>query len=84
MIGGELERATLGRFFVPLASPKVLAFDNKNKKTAIFILYCAHFFVPLASPKVLAFDNKNKKTSCFILYCAHFFVPLPLNRDEGL
>ena len=47
MIGGELERATLGRFFVPLASPKVLAFDNKNKKTSCFILYCAHFFVPL-------------------------------------
>ena len=32
-------------FFVILASPKLLAFDNKNKN--VFILYCAHLFVTL-------------------------------------
>ncbi len=33
-------------FFVPLAPPKVLSFDNKNEKR-LFILYCAHLIVPL-------------------------------------
>ena len=30
---------------VPLASPKVLSLDNKNKLR--FILYCSRLFVPL-------------------------------------
>ncbi len=34
---------------VPLASPKVLSFDNKNEKSCFFILYCAHLIVPLQS-----------------------------------
>ncbi len=33
-------------FFVPLASPKVLSFDNKKEKR-VFFLYCSHLFVPL-------------------------------------
>ena len=32
--------------FVPLASPKVLSFDNKKEK-GFFFLYCSHLFVPL-------------------------------------
>ena len=32
--------------FVPLASPKVLSFDNKKEKR-VFFLYCSHLFVPL-------------------------------------
>ena len=34
-------------FALPLTSSKVLAFDNENKKSSIFILHCTHLIVPL-------------------------------------
>ncbi len=56
-------------FFVPLASPKVLTFDNKNENRAFHFVLCS-FFVPLASPKVLTFDNKNENRAFHFVLCS--------------
>ena len=46
---------------------KALPFDNKNKKSCDFILYCAHLFVPLALLKALRFGYARKKNKLFFL-----------------
>ena len=54
---------------VPLASPKVLTFDNKIENRAFHFELCS-FFVPLASPKVLTFDNKNENSAFHFVLCS--------------
>ena len=61
---------SFSHLIVTLATPKLLTFDNKNKKD--FILYCARLIVTLATPKLLTFG----KTQINLVF-------LSLNRIVG-
>ena len=48
-------------FFVPLAPPKVLAFDNKNKKTACFYFVLCSLFRTFATYPLCGHKEVNVK-----------------------